>query len=129
MNPTRNDRATIASLLCACILVNALICSFNHAAHLGLELLLGPGAFCLTDADGKPQPRGDLPAAPAPSADTELPFNCPLCNPPTLEFAVLFCLAWLLLRRRPDTVRLPHERRCKAPPRDCWPQLNPRASP
>lgn len=128
MQSTRNDRAAIAALLCACLLLNALLCSFNHARHAGLELLLGPGVFCLTDADGQPLPGGELPPADMP-AEAQLPFNCPLCNPPTLELAALFCLAWLLLRRRATAVRLPRERRCKTPPRHCWPSLNPRASP
>lgn len=128
MPSIRNDRTSVAALLCACLLVNALVCSFHHAAHVGLELLLGKGAVCLTDAGGKPRPGADLAPASKPAAPAELPFNCPLCTPTLINLAALFCLAWLLLRR-PAAVRLPGERRCKAPPRYCWPAINPRASP
>ncbi|THG77602.1 DUF2946 domain-containing protein [Pseudomonas sp. A-1] len=116
------DNRWLATLaLCLGILLNALVCSYHHASHVGLELLLGPGAFCQTD-DGD-APAGGLPA----SDEASQPFNCPLCNPATLALALLFCLSWLLRRRGPDAVRLPRERRCKAPPRHCWPPLNPRA--
>lgn len=126
MQSNRNDRASVAALLCACLLVNALVCSFHHAAHLGLELLLGKNVACLNAGDGKSRPA----PATTPPAQAELPFNCPLCTPSSLlDLAALFCLAWLLLRRRPAAVRLPRERRCKAPPRYCWPTVNPRASP
>lgn len=129
MQSNRNDRASVAALLCACLLVNALVCSFHHAAHVGLELLLGKSAFCLTGSKEKVRPDGEPAPAGTPAVQTELPLNCPLCNPSTLSLAALFCLAWLLLRHRPQAVRLPRERRSKAPPRYCWPTINPRASP
>lgn len=111
--------------LCLGMLLNALTCSYHHATHVGLELLLGPGAFCLTDdGDGS---AGRLAAGLPASDEAPQPFNCPLCNPATLALALLFCLGWLLRRRRSDAIRLPRERRCKAPPRHCWPPLNPRA--
>ncbi|HYQ38556.1 MAG TPA: DUF2946 domain-containing protein [Pseudomonas sp.] len=129
MQSNRNDRASVAALLCACLLVNALVCSFHHAAHLGVQLLLGKSAFCLTGPQEKLRPDGEPAPLGSPAAPSELPFNCPLCTPSLLDLAALFCLAWLLLRRRPAAVRLSRERRCKAPPRYCWPTVNPRASP
>ena len=124
--PARTDRSHIAYLLCAGLLVNALVCSFNHATHVGLGLLLGKGAFCLAD---NPTGTDDPPPAALLTAAPDLPINCPLCHPVTLNIALLLCLGWLLLRGCIGTVRLPPERRAKSPPRYAWPSLNPRASP
>jgi hypothetical protein len=54
-------------------------------------------------------------------------FMCPLCSAVSLGIALLFCLGWMLRRQRPP--RLGGEQRSKAPPRSCWPALNPRAPP
>lgn len=124
-NPARNDRSFIAYLLCAGLLVNALVCSFNHATHVGLGLLLGKGAFCLT---GNPTGADDAPPAGLLTPAPDLPINCPLCHPVTLSITLLLCLGWLL-RGRIGAVPLPPERRAKSPPRHVWPRLNPRASP
>lgn len=127
MKSARNHRSLIARLLGIGLLVNALVCSFHHATHTGLGLLLSKG-FCLSSSSDSPSSRLEQPSAILPNT-ADQPFNCPLCSPLTLDIAFLLCLGWLLLRTHLGIAQLPPERRDKAPPRHAWPCLNPRASP
>ncbi|WP_313054168.1 DUF2946 domain-containing protein [Pseudomonas lopnurensis] len=113
-------RARIVWVLLTCILINAFVCSLNHAAHVGFGLAMGQDAFCLGDGAS---PGGS--ALPADVHDlSEQALDCPLCGSVFLGILVLFALAWLG-RRATTTTPVPQRERLG--PRHYWPSLNPRA--
>ncbi|MFV0456075.1 MAG: DUF2946 domain-containing protein [Pseudomonas sp.] len=107
--------------LFTCILLNAFVCSLNHATHVGFGLAMGQDAFCVTGDDGG----NGLGAFPSGSHDlSQHTPDCPLCSSVFLAIVALFALAWLG-RRRTGAIPLPPIERHG--PRHHWPALNPRA--
>lgn len=120
MTIVKDKRVQIIWVLLACILLNAFVCSLNHATHVGFELAMGQDAFCVTD---------DAAAGPAAVASdahqlSQHSLDCPLCSSTYLAVVVLFALAWLG-RRAPHARRLPSPAHHAS--RHHWPALNPRA--
>ncbi|MCW3148427.1 DUF2946 domain-containing protein [Stutzerimonas stutzeri] len=113
----------IGWLLLASLLINAFACTLQHASHVGFELAMGQGVFCLTDdgdaASGKAGSLGgDF------SHSTAQPFDCPLCSSVLVGIVLLLGLAWLGGRSAAARPVAAHER---TTPRLHWPSLNPRA--
>ncbi|BCQ70253.1 hypothetical protein ABH911_006100 [Pseudomonas protegens] len=118
-------RPHIAWTLYFCVLFNVFVCGLGHGQMAGLELNGVGGQFC--SAMGNPGPALDGDFSDQAAAGGLSTFMCPLCSAVSLGIALLFCLGWMLRRQRPP--RLGGEQRSKAPPRSCWPALNPRAPP
>ena len=120
MTIVKDKRVQIVWVLLTCILLNAFVCSLNHATHVGFELAMGQDTFCFSDET----PAG----AKAPATDVhelaEYAFDCPLCGLSLLAIVVLFALGWLGRRTAKLQPRpAPH----LGGPRYHWPALNPRA--
>ncbi|KGK84578.1 hypothetical protein DP64_04970 [Stutzerimonas degradans] len=120
MTIVKNSRQLIGCLLLVSLLFNGFACSLQHASHVGFELAMGQGMFCLSD-DGDFVP-GDL--AGDPVAALALPFDCPLCSSLFVALVALFGLIWPG-RRTPRSI--PLRRAERLGPRHHWPTLNPRA--
>lgn len=120
MTIVKDKRAGIVWALLACTMINAFVCSLNHASHVGFGLAMGQDAFCLGD--------GVSPVGSVLPIDghglSEQALDCPLCGSVFLGILVLFSLAWLG-RRVPSTP--PRPQRERLGPRYHWPALNPRA--
>jgi hypothetical protein len=120
MTIVKDKRAQIVWVLLTCILLNAFVCSLNHATHVGFGLAMGQDAFCVT---------GDKSAGPV-SLPTDVhdlsqhALDCPLCSSVLFAIVALFALAWLG-RRGAGATPLPQRAWCGA--RHHWPALNPRA--
>ena len=69
MTIVKDKRAQIVWVLFTCILLNAFVCSLNHASHVGFELAMGQDAFCFTDGTSS---GGKTPAAGAHDAPNRL---------------------------------------------------------
>lgn len=124
MNRLPSNRPLIAWALYFCVLFNVLGCGLAHGQALGLALNGFGGAFCSLGGD-----TGSLKAKQdgALAGDLSIPFSCPMGSAAFLTLVFLIGVAWLLAsaNRRP----IMREVRSQAPPRDCWPSSNPRASP
>ncbi|EIK54022.1 hypothetical protein YO5_02797 [Stutzerimonas stutzeri TS44] len=120
MTIVKNYRPLIGCLLLVSLLFNGFACSLQHASHVGFELAMGQGLFCLSD-DGDfalGDPAGDL------SSASRLSFDCPLCSSLFVALVALFGLIWPG-RRTPLSIALRRAERLG--PRHHWPTLNPRA--
>ncbi|MCQ4325528.1 DUF2946 domain-containing protein [Stutzerimonas stutzeri] len=120
MTIVKDKRARIVWVLLTCILINAFVCSLNHATHVGFGLAMGQDAFCLSDDSSS--------GASALPADvhglSEHAFDCPLCSSVFLGIVVLLALAWL---GQGATVAPRLRQPERLGPRHHWPALNPRA--
>jgi hypothetical protein len=121
MTIVKDKRAQIVWVLFTCILLNAFVCSLNHATHVGFGLAMGQDAFCVTGDDGGT----GLGALPSDLHDlSQHALDCPLCSSVFLAIVALFALACLGRRTTGATQLPPIERHG---PRHHWPALNPRA--
>ncbi|WP_312966108.1 DUF2946 domain-containing protein [Stutzerimonas kunmingensis] len=121
MTIVKDKRAQIVWVLFTCILLNAFVCSLNHATHVGFGLAMGQDAFCVTGDDGGT----GLGALPSDLHDlSQHALDCPLCSSVFLAIVALFALAWLGRRTTGATPLPPIE---SHGPRHHWPALNPRA--
>jgi hypothetical protein len=122
MKSTRQRRSLLAWTLYACVLFNALACSFAHAQMVGLQLSGISAMSCVVGDSGAANYSTGVGQSSLSST-----FSCPLCTSITLSLALLFCLSWLLRPSRPRFLPRPSKRH--PPPRFTWPSANPRASP
>ena len=121
MTIVKDKRAQIVWVLFTCILLNAFVCSLNHATHVGFGLAMGQDAFCVTGDDGGV----GLGALPSDLHDlSQHALDCPLCSSVFLAIVALFALACLGRLTTGATPLPPIERHG---PRLHWPALNPRA--
>ncbi len=119
MTTIKDKRAQIVWVLLTCILLNAFVCSLNHAQHAGFELAIGEAARCGIDGSA------GLAALPADTHDLlQQPLDCPLCGSVFVALVALFVLAWLG-RHTAGPLRRPSL--LPSGPRHHWPALNPHA--
>ncbi|WOE77704.1 DUF2946 domain-containing protein [Pseudomonas protegens] len=125
MTHSSSHRPHIAWMLYFCVLFNVFVCGLGHGQMAALESTGVGGQFC--HAMGESASTLDDSSSDKTGPSTMGAFVCPLCSAVSLGLGLLFCLAWLLLVRYSERVKV--ERGSKAPPRYSWPSLNPRAPP
>jgi hypothetical protein len=127
MKIVRQDRTSIAWVLCASLLFSLLACGIHHGQMGALSLSGLSDGFC--SVSNAPGPYVDVSESEdfAPNLATQM--VCPLCS----SFAVVLAvntLSWGLdYATRGLSGPIPVYQLAQPPPRYVWPALNPRASP